>query len=222
MRSVAVVGAVSLILLAIAQSVGAQDGAPPISTPVTERDLGLSADEIEKVQDALRDRGHDPGGSDGKIGNLTRRAIREFQERQKRPQTGYLDVFILSELLQPAESVQATSVNPPPEAQQPKPEELPAQEQPAETASIEAPEPQCTPGSSSAPCWMKIADQECYVWNPGSEANETVVWDGPARPGRATVTVRSAGGRLVQIRRRWSGSKPSACSRTDCLTAVGI
>jgi peptidoglycan hydrolase-like protein with peptidoglycan-binding domain len=57
---------------------------------------------ISDAQQALIERGFDPGGIDGKIGPRTRKAIRAFQAAQGLPQTGELDPPTLERLFPPA------------------------------------------------------------------------------------------------------------------------
>jgi peptidoglycan hydrolase-like protein with peptidoglycan-binding domain len=47
--------------------------------------------EIKKVQEALKDKGHDPGPIDGIVGAKTKGAIRAFQQAQGLSATGVLD-----------------------------------------------------------------------------------------------------------------------------------
>lgn len=51
----------------------------------------LSADEITKVQSALKDEGHFTGTASGKLDDETKNAIRKFQRAQGIPETGNLD-----------------------------------------------------------------------------------------------------------------------------------
>jgi hypothetical protein len=45
----------------------------------------------ESVQQALKDKGHDPGPIDGKAGAKTEKALRAFQKQQSLPVTGRMD-----------------------------------------------------------------------------------------------------------------------------------
>src|ERR1051325_9282821 len=49
------------------------------------------AEDIKKVQEALRDKGNDPGTIDGVIGPKTREALKSFQAANKLPATGRID-----------------------------------------------------------------------------------------------------------------------------------
>lgn len=53
---------------------------------------------IEGVQFALKDAGYETGTTDGRIGNQTREAIKEFQEFLGLKPTGYLDEATLSQI----------------------------------------------------------------------------------------------------------------------------
>jgi len=46
---------------------------------------------IKKVQEALRDKGYDPGPIDGVMGSQTRKAISQYQKSENLPVTGHLD-----------------------------------------------------------------------------------------------------------------------------------
>jgi len=67
--------------------------AQPLSAPETSRAL------VERVQQALRLRGHQPGPADGLLGPRTRMAIRELQQDNGQEADGSLS-FALLELLQ--------------------------------------------------------------------------------------------------------------------------
>jgi lipid-binding SYLF domain-containing protein/peptidoglycan hydrolase-like protein with peptidoglycan-binding domain len=49
------------------------------------------SDEIKKVQEALRDKGYDPGPIDGVLGPRTRAALRSYQQAENLAMTGRLD-----------------------------------------------------------------------------------------------------------------------------------
>jgi len=46
---------------------------------------------IKKVQEALRDKGYDPGPIDGVMGSQTQEAISQYQKSENLPVTGHLD-----------------------------------------------------------------------------------------------------------------------------------
>lgn len=47
--------------------------------------------DVKKIQEALRDKGNDPGTIDGIIGPKTREAVKSFQTANKLPATGRID-----------------------------------------------------------------------------------------------------------------------------------
>jgi peptidoglycan hydrolase-like protein with peptidoglycan-binding domain len=51
----------------------------------------LSSEQIRELQEALKDKGADPGPVDGIVGPKTKQAIRDFQEEQGIASTGQLD-----------------------------------------------------------------------------------------------------------------------------------
>jgi hyperosmotically inducible protein len=53
--------------------------------------LGGEQDRVRRVQEALKDKGHDPGQIDGVLGPQTQQALREFQKAENLPATGQLD-----------------------------------------------------------------------------------------------------------------------------------
>ncbi len=56
-----------------------------------EKPPGLHREDIKKVQETLRDKGHYHGQVDGVLGSETRTAIREYQESEHLSVTGQLD-----------------------------------------------------------------------------------------------------------------------------------
>jgi hyperosmotically inducible protein len=65
-----------------------------------DRANGVSRDLVRRVQEALKDKGHDPGSVDGVLGPQTQQAIRDFQRAENLPTTGRLDGQTLSRLAQ--------------------------------------------------------------------------------------------------------------------------
>jgi peptidoglycan hydrolase-like protein with peptidoglycan-binding domain len=49
------------------------------------------SEQVKAVQQALKDKGHDPGAVDGKMGPKTQAALREFQKQEGLSETGGLD-----------------------------------------------------------------------------------------------------------------------------------
>ena len=56
-----------------------------------ERAQTHSANTIKQVQQALKDKGHDPGSIDGIMGQRTKEALRSFQQKEGLTATGTLD-----------------------------------------------------------------------------------------------------------------------------------
>jgi hypothetical protein len=57
-----------------------------------------AAQDVKKAQEALKDKGHDPGSIDGVIGPQTRQAIRAFQNASALKETGRLDAETAAKL----------------------------------------------------------------------------------------------------------------------------
>ena len=62
---------------------GKRDGA-------SMRPAGSSA-QVKAMQQALKDKGFDPGGSDGVMGPRTAAALKAYQKSEKLPETGTMD-----------------------------------------------------------------------------------------------------------------------------------
>ena len=58
----------------------------------------MSQDQIKKIQQALKDKGHDPGPIDGNMNARTQQALRAFQKSQNLTVTGTLDSSTASAL----------------------------------------------------------------------------------------------------------------------------
>ena len=56
------------------------------------------AEQVKAVQQALKDKGHDPGEVDGKMGPKTQQAIRDYQQKEGLKTTGRLDSETASKL----------------------------------------------------------------------------------------------------------------------------
>ena len=54
-------------------------------------DRAMKGERVKSVQQALKDKGHDPGDVDGVMGPKTRQALREFQQKEGLTATGRLD-----------------------------------------------------------------------------------------------------------------------------------
>ena len=53
---------------------------------------------VKAAQQALKDKGHDPGGVDGRMGPKTEQALRDFQKAQGMQATGQLDARTMQSL----------------------------------------------------------------------------------------------------------------------------
>src|SRR5687767_1751624 len=63
--------------------------------------MGAQAEDREHVkivQQALKDRGHDPGAVDGEIGPKTKAALRDYQQKEGLKATGTADADTLARL----------------------------------------------------------------------------------------------------------------------------
>lgn len=57
-----------------------------------------SREQVKAAQQALRDKGHDPGSTDGVMGPKTQAALKEFQKAQGLTETGRLDAETMAKL----------------------------------------------------------------------------------------------------------------------------
>lgn len=73
-------------------------GLPPLATPPPMVGDPLSRDEVEEIQALLRRVGFDAGEPDGRIGPMTRNAIRQFQMSRDLPADAYADRRLLNRL----------------------------------------------------------------------------------------------------------------------------
>jgi membrane-bound lytic murein transglycosylase B len=73
-------------------------GLPRLSTPPPQVSNPLSRNEVKEIQALLRDAGFDAGEPDGRIGPMTRSAIREFQLSRGVPADAYADRKLLNRL----------------------------------------------------------------------------------------------------------------------------
>ena len=58
----------------------------------------MGDEKVKAAQQALKDKGHDPGTIDGKMGPKTQSAIRDFQKAQGMEATGHLDAKTMQSL----------------------------------------------------------------------------------------------------------------------------
>jgi peptidoglycan hydrolase-like protein with peptidoglycan-binding domain len=59
---------------------------------------GGNAEQVKAVQQALKDKGHDPGDVDGKMGPKTQAALRDYQQKEGLKATGRLDTETAAKL----------------------------------------------------------------------------------------------------------------------------
>ena len=70
--------------------IGGLVGAHPVFAH-GKKGMRMSAAEIERAQQKLRDDGYDPGPIDGKMGPQTRKAVKKFQQAKNFKASGRLD-----------------------------------------------------------------------------------------------------------------------------------
>jgi peptidoglycan hydrolase-like protein with peptidoglycan-binding domain len=58
----------------------------------------MSGEQVKAVQQALKDKGHDPGAVDGRMGPKTQAALRDFQSKEGLKTTGRLDAETMAKL----------------------------------------------------------------------------------------------------------------------------
>ena len=80
-------------------SQGMQRSQQDAASPAGQQAAGMSSDTVRKAQQALKDKGFDPGPVDGIMGAQTREAVKKFQEKQANMKgTGQLNQQTLSAL----------------------------------------------------------------------------------------------------------------------------
>ena len=57
-------------------------GAPPFINPFPGSERALTLPEVQEMQTRLTKAGFDTGGTDGRVGNDTMKAVRDFQTRR--------------------------------------------------------------------------------------------------------------------------------------------
>ncbi|EAQ33745.1 Lytic murein transglycosylase [Nitrobacter sp. Nb-311A] len=75
-------------------------GAPPFIHPFPGSERALTLAEVQEVQTRLTKAGFDTGGTDGRVGNDTMKAVKDFQTRAGLPPDGYAGLKVLSKLRQ--------------------------------------------------------------------------------------------------------------------------
>jgi peptidoglycan hydrolase-like protein with peptidoglycan-binding domain len=73
------------------QQVEQQPEQTPEASETSEAPLDLSADDVRAIQEALQQRGYEPGDADGLWGERSQAAMREFQEDEGLPVSGNID-----------------------------------------------------------------------------------------------------------------------------------
>jgi lytic murein transglycosylase len=75
-------------------------GAPPFLQPFPGSERALTLAEVKEVQTRLTKAGFDTGGTDGRVGNDTMKAVKDFQTRVGLPADGYAGLKVLAKLRQ--------------------------------------------------------------------------------------------------------------------------
>ncbi len=75
-------------------------GAPPFIHPFPGSERALTLAEVQEVQTRLTKAGFDTGGTDGRVGNDTMKAVKDFQTRVGLPADGYAGLQVLAKLRQ--------------------------------------------------------------------------------------------------------------------------
>ncbi|MGN6412062.1 MAG: lytic murein transglycosylase [Nitrobacter sp.] len=75
-------------------------GAPPFIQPFPGSERALTLAEVQEVQTRLTNAGFDTGGTDGRVGNDTMKAVKDFQTRVGLPPDGYAGLQVLAKLRQ--------------------------------------------------------------------------------------------------------------------------
>jgi peptidoglycan hydrolase-like protein with peptidoglycan-binding domain len=69
---------------------------------------GAKGEQVKAAQQALKDKGHDPGAIDGMMGPKTQAAVRDFQGKEGLKASGRLDAETLAKLGVDAKGASAT------------------------------------------------------------------------------------------------------------------
>jgi peptidoglycan hydrolase-like protein with peptidoglycan-binding domain len=75
-----------------------KSGAPEKSLPSRDNAQGADREQMKAVQQALKDKGHDPGAVDGEMGPKTEAALREYQQKEGLTATGTADAETMAKL----------------------------------------------------------------------------------------------------------------------------
>jgi hypothetical protein len=73
-------------------------GEPPFRHPFPGSERALTLAEIQEVQIRLTKAGFNTGGTDGRVGNDTMKAVKDFQTRVGLPADGYAGLTVLARL----------------------------------------------------------------------------------------------------------------------------
>jgi peptidoglycan hydrolase-like protein with peptidoglycan-binding domain len=68
------------------------------SGPVQDSAQGADREQVKAVQQALKDKGHDPGEVDGAMGPKTEAALRDYQQKEGLKATGVADAATMAKL----------------------------------------------------------------------------------------------------------------------------
>jgi peptidoglycan hydrolase-like protein with peptidoglycan-binding domain len=94
MKTWMLLAALAMVFSQITSPAGAQTGGASAAQPAKAGDGG----DIERVQKALKEKGHDPGPVDGVMGPQTSAALRAYQKAEGLNATGRLDDATLAKL----------------------------------------------------------------------------------------------------------------------------
>jgi hypothetical protein len=75
-------------------------GAGPFIQPFPGSERALTLAEVQEVQTRLTKAGFDTGGTDGRVGNDTMKAVKDFQTKTGLPADGYAGLKVLARLRQ--------------------------------------------------------------------------------------------------------------------------
>ena len=75
-------------------------GGPPFIQPFPDSERALTLAEVTEMPTRLTKAGYDPGGTDGRVGNDTMRAVKDFQTKIGLPADGYGGLNVLAHLRQ--------------------------------------------------------------------------------------------------------------------------
>jgi peptidoglycan hydrolase-like protein with peptidoglycan-binding domain len=100
----------------LAGSAFAQTTTPSGEPKARESTGTMKSEQVKAVQQALKDKGHDPGAVDGKMGPKTQAALRDFQSKEGLKASGRLDADTMAKLGVQAKAGAAAGGGTPPSA----------------------------------------------------------------------------------------------------------